>query len=241
MTATKVNLRLKSSFAGTIYDHIKKLISDGELKPNQRITVQEFAKYFNVSITPVREAFQRLMAESYLSSNNANRNELRVISLTSEEVNNIYEFYRALDFNGLKRNIDRVSDKLIAELAKMHEALGGFYQKKQLKSYFRQNFEIHAAIWKAGQNDFVFQTMVKAQEKLSIFIRMFPDHFYSADVLARSYQEHGELLEALRRKDLDRIENVLDRHWAEGFFPEPNFEDDRGPKKQLVKSELKSE
>lgn len=223
MPGTKVNLRLKSSFAGTIYDHVKKMIFDGELKPDQRITVQEFAKYFNVSITPVREAFQRLMAENYLSSNNANRNELRVISLTSEEVNNIYELYRVLDFYGLKKNIGRISDRMIFDLAKMHDALSGFYQKKQLEAYFRQNLEIHAAIWKACQNDFIFQTMMKAQEKLSIFIRMFPDHFYSADVLARSFQEHGELLEALRRKDLGWLEKILDRHWAEGFFPVADF------------------
>jgi len=223
MTGTKVNLRLKSSFAGTIYDHVKKLIFDGELKPDQRITVQEFAKYFNVSITPVREAFQRLMAENYLSSNNANRNELRVINMTAEEVNNIYEFYRALDIYGVKKNLGKISPTVLADLARMTEILGGYYEKKQLKSYFRQNFEIHAAIWKACQNDFVYQVMVKAQDKLSIFIRLYPDHFYSDAVLARSYRDHCELIEALRRKDAVELENILERHWAEGFFPFADF------------------
>lgn len=219
MSGARVNLRLKSSFAGTIYDHVKKLIIEGELKPAQRITVQEYARYFNVSITPVREAFQRLMAENYLSSNNQNRNELRVISMTGKEVNEIYEFIRALDIHGIKTHLANITDPVIADLAKKHEALGGYYEKKQLKSFFRENFEIHSVIWKATQNDFVYQTMMKATDKLTIFLRLYPEHFYSDDVLARSFREHAELLEALRRKDAAALERLLQRHWAEGFFP----------------------
>lgn len=224
MTGAKVNLRLKSSFAGTIYDHIKKLIYEGELKPDQRITVQEYAKYFNVSITPVREAFQRLMAENYLSSNNANRNELRVISMSGREINEIYEFIQALDIHGIKTNLARVTEPVIAELARRHEALKGYYEKKQLKSFFRENFEIHSVIWKATQNDFVYQTMMKATDKLVIFMRLYPEHFYSDDVLAKSFREHTEMLDALRRKDVAVLENILQQHWAEGFFPFADFE-----------------
>lgn len=219
MPGAKVNLRLKSSFAGTIYDHVKKLIMEGELKPDQRITVQEYAKYFNVSITPVREAFQRLMAENYLSSNNQNRNELRVISMTGKEVNQIYEFIRALDIHGIRTHLAKITEPVISELTKRHEALKGYYEKKQLKSFFRENFEIHAVIWKATQNDFVYQTMMKATDKLTIFLRLYPEHFYSDEVLSKSFHEHGELLDALRRKDAAAIERLLERHWAEGFFP----------------------
>lgn len=226
MTNSRVNLRLKSSFTGTIYDHIKKLIFDGTLKPSQRITVQEFASYFNVSITPVREAFQRLLAENYLSSNNANRNELRVINLTPEEVDDIYELYRALDIWGVKKNIARLTEKFIADLTAMHDALTLHYRKSQLKSYFRQNYEFHAAIWKACQNDFIYQTMVSAQNKISIYIGLFPEHFYSPDVLARSYGNHCELMEALAHRDIARLEKVLERHWGEGFFQRANL----GPK-----------
>jgi DNA-binding GntR family transcriptional regulator len=230
MPGTKVNLRLKSSFAGTIYDHVKKLIIEGELKPDQRITVQEYAKYFNVSITPVREAFQRLMAENYLSSNNANRNELRVLSMTGKEVNDIYEFIRALDIHGIRTNLSKITDPVIAELAKKHEAMAGFYEKNQLKSFFRENFEIHSVIWKATQNDFIYQTMVKATDKLTIFIRLYPEHFYSDDVLAKSYREHVELLDALRRKDAAKLENLLEQHWAEGYFPFADTDNGKNPR-----------
>jgi len=230
MPGTKVNLRLKSSFAGTIYDHVKKLIIEGELKPDQRITVQEYAKYFNVSITPVREAFQRLMAENYLSSNNASRNELRVLSMTGKEVNDIYEFIRALDIHGIRTNLSKITDPVIAELTKKQEALTGFYEKKQLKSFFRENFEIHTVIWKATQNDFIFQTMVKATDKLNIFIRLYPEHFYSDDVLAKSYREHAELFDALRRKDAVALESLLEAHWAEGYFPFADFKYGKNPR-----------
>ena len=220
MANSKVNLRLTPSFTGTIYEHIKKLIFDGKLKPGQRITVQEFATYFNVSITPVREAFQRLLAENFLSSNNANRNDLRVISLTSEELNQIYELYRALDIWGLKKNLARISDKHLSELSAIHESLRGYYEKRELKSYFRQNYEFHSAIWRICQNEFICQTLIAAQKKISIFITLFPDHFYSPAVLAESYADHCELMDALRQKDIGRLEIILNKHWREGFFPD---------------------
>jgi DNA-binding GntR family transcriptional regulator len=223
MSDPKMNLRLKSSFAGTIYEHIKELICSGELKPNQRITVQEFAKYFNVSITPVREAFQRLLAEKYLSSNKSNRNELSVINLTPEEVNDIYELYRALDPWGLKQNLGRIPDKVVMELSDIHETLRISYEKRDLKSFFRKNFDFHALIWKACHNDFVYQIMVDAQSKISIFVGMFPERFYSPEVLTRSFNDHCEMIEAIRVKDMARLEIVLDRHWQKDFFKESHL------------------
>ncbi len=218
MSDSKMNLRLKSSFAGTIYDHIKQLILDGELKPNQRITVQEFANYFNVSITPVREAFQRLLAEKYLSSNKKNRNELRIINLTQEEVNDILELYCALDIWGIKRNLADFSEKIVSDLSALHEALRVSYEKKDLKSFFRENFEFHALIWKVCHNDSVFQIMVNAQSKISIFAGLFPERFYSPEILARSFNDHCELIEAIKQKDIVRLEKVLERHWGKDFF-----------------------
>jgi DNA-binding GntR family transcriptional regulator len=224
MANARVNLRLKSSFAGIIYDHIKELIITGKLKPDQRITVQEFARYFNVSITPVREAFQRLLAEKYLSSNNTNRNELRVINLSSEEMNNIYELLRALDTWGMRKSLAALPDKVISKLTAMHEVLKEYYEKRQLKSYFRQNFEIHSTIWKVCHNDFIYETMINAQEKISIFLSLFPEHFYSSEVLDLSFQDHCDLIEAIRLRDVNGSVKILERHWREGFFPETEAE-----------------
>lgn len=220
MPKTRVNLRLTSSFAGIIYDHLKKLIHDGELKPNQRITVQEFAKYFNVSITPVREAFQRLLAENYLCSNSSNRNELRVISLSLDEVNKIFELTGALDIYGVKKSLPHISEKAIHELKKMNEALTVYYNKRHVRSYLKQNLKIHYRIWQTYDNEFIYQTLVKAQERISLVIGIMPNRFYTPDILTKSHDNHCELMAAIESRDLQQAEDVLQRHWGKDFFGE---------------------
>ena len=224
MPQPKVNLRLRSNFTGIIYDHIKKLICEGKLKPGQRITVQEFANYFNVSITPVREALNRLLSEDYLTSESANRNELRVINVTSKEINEIYELFRALDIYGLKKNLSKMHDTLISELADMHKVLEIYFEKKHLKAYFRQNYLIHSTIWKACQNDFIYKAMIAAQNKILIFMSLFPELYYSPEVLNKSFSDHCELMEGLKSRDINRVEKILERHWGEGFFPNTDIQ-----------------
>ena len=220
MLSTRVNLRLTSSFAGIIYDHLKKLILDGELKPNQRITVQEFAKYFNVSIPPVREAFQRLLAENYLSSNSTNRNELRVISLSFDEVNKIFELTGALDAYGMRKSLPDFPEKAILELKKMNETLTEYYKKEHVKSYLKQNLKIHSRIWQTYDNEYIYQTLVKAQERISLVIGIMPDRFYTPGILKKSHDHHCELMEAIESRDIERVEEVLRRHWGRDFFVE---------------------
>ncbi len=220
MPDSKVNLRLTSSFAGIIYDHLRKLILDGELRPNQRITVQEFAKYFNVSITPVREAFQRLLAENYLFSDNSNRNELRVISVSLDEINKIFELTGALDIFGMKKSLANFPEKAIEELKKMNETLTEYYNKKSVKSYLKENLKIHSRIWKIYDNEFILQALVKAQEKVSLVIGILPNRFYTPSVLKKSHDNHCELMEAIEKRDIKWAEEVLLRHWGKDFFRE---------------------
>jgi DNA-binding GntR family transcriptional regulator len=225
MPNIKVNLRLTASFAGVIYDHLKKLILDGELKPNQRITVQEFAKYFNVSITPVREAFQRLLADNYLSSNNRNRNELRVISLSLDEVNKIFELTGALDIYGMKKSLQNFPEKAVHELKKMNEILTEYYKKKYIKSYLKQNLKIHYRIWQIYDNEYIYQTLVKAQERISLVIGIIPNRFYTPSILKKSHTNHCELMEAIENRDMQQAEEVLQRHWEKDFFCDLTYGD----------------
>ncbi len=218
MVQAKVNLKLQPNLTETIYERIKKLICDGKLKPGQRITISEFTNYFNVSITPVRGAMNRLGAEGYLISESANRKEFKVINITQKDIDDIYELFQALEIFGLKKNIESLPESLINELLSMHELLGKYYKEKQLKLYFRQNYSIHSRIWSATQNGFIYKTMVAAQSKILIFIGLYPDFFYSPDVLERSFLDHCELMEGLKSRDIVSIERVLERHWGKGFF-----------------------
>ncbi len=218
MPFTRFDLKQTSTFSETIYKHIKKLILSGQLKANRRITIQEFADYFNVSITPVREAFQRLIADEYLKI--SARNQFKVIGLSMEDVNKIFELTKALDVFGMIKNLLHIPDEVVWELKKMNDRLTEYYKKKHLKLYLKQNLEIHFRIWKEYKNDFIYHTLTNAQEKIIIIIGISPDIFYTPKVLEKSHDEHCQLLVAIERRDVNLAKRILERHWKENFFIE---------------------
>jgi DNA-binding GntR family transcriptional regulator len=151
MKNKKYDLQQSTTFVDEIYGQIKNMILSRKLKSDQRITIREFAEYFNVSITPVREAFQRLKAEKLISINA--RSDIRVISLPEDELKHILELNAALDAYGIKKNLKNFSDALIEELRNMHKKYEQYYRDKNLKMLFKQSSKIHERIWQAYDNE----------------------------------------------------------------------------------------
>lgn len=211
MVKIKRNLQETSTFTDKIYQHIKELILGGRLKPNQRITVAEFTDYFNVSVTPVREAFQRLMAEKYIAI--YKRSNIKVIGLSEEEVRNIFELNRVLDVYGMKQNLKDFSDPLIDELNKMHARLKEYYENKEMDQYFTYNMKIHERIWKAYNNEIVYQTLIDANSRISQFMENFAEKYYPPKAKKKTFREHCELMKAIETRDAKLASKILENHW----------------------------
>jgi DNA-binding GntR family transcriptional regulator len=207
----KKNLQETSTFTDKIYQHIKELILCGKLKPNQRITVAEFTEYFNVSVTPVREAFQRLMAEKYIAI--YKRSNIKVIGLSVEEVKNIFELNRVLDVYGMKQNLKHFSDSQIAELKKKHAKLKEYYEEKRMNQYFTHNMKIHERIWHGYNNEIIYQTLVNANSRISLFIENFAEKYYPPKAIKKTYREHCELMKAIEARDAKLAAEILENHW----------------------------
>ncbi len=211
MKSNKYDLQRSTTFVDKIYQHIKNLILSRKLKSDQRITVKEFADYFNVSITPVREAFQRLKAENYISINA--RSDIRVIGLPADESKKILELNIALDTYGIKKNLKKFPDNLIDELKKMHEQYKRYYRNKNLKMLFKQSNKIHERIWQAYDNEIIYQTLLNANEKISLFVGSFADSYYSPHVIKKSYEDHCALMQAIEKRDAKAAAKILANHW----------------------------
>lgn len=211
MKKSKHNLRRSKTFVDKIYTHIKNLILSRKLKSGQRITVQEFADYFNVSITPVREAFQRLMSENLIAINA--RSDIHVVGLPPDESEKILELNIALDTYGIKKNLKNFSDELIAELKELHQEYERYYREGNMRMVFRQSSKIHERIWRAYGNEFIYQTLVKANERFSLFVGSFADNYYPPHIQKKSYEDHCALIKAIEKRDAKKAAQILADHW----------------------------
>lgn len=209
---------LPPSRSEAIYDHLRKQITDGELRPNQRITVQEFADFFQVSSTPIREIFQRLRAERLLYSDSANRNELKVISVSRDDVNKVFEFIKALDIFGMRAYLKTFPEPAVQDLRTLFKSLGEHYKKRDARQFNKVNLMIHQRIWQAYGNEYFYKALIDAQEKLELYIGIVPDRYYTPEVLSRSYAEHSELMDIIEKRNVKRAEEFMERHWKQDYL-----------------------
>jgi len=201
----------------TIFQFIKKSIISGEFKPNQRIHEKKIAEIFNVSTTPVREAFQRLSAEKYLILNA--RKEVIVAGLSPKAIRELYEVIRVLDVFSAKKSIENLTDKDISEIKIMTDKLSEFHKKKNVQSYIKQNSQIHMKLWKNCGNEFLYQSLVDLLEKATAFGDQVNAHFSSVrPYFERSFKDHIELNTAVEKRDATELEKILRSHWGKGYY-----------------------
>jgi len=203
----------------SIYQYLKKEIIEGRLLPNQRLQSKEVAERFNVSSTPVRDAFLRLVSEGYLVMNV--RRGILVHEKTQAEVKQLYEIVRALDKIALKCFLRNPKNKTINKLKEMTCKLGTNYEEKNARKYLQLNLKIHENIWKECGNKFLYDTLVQVMGKIAIY-RMHNKFapFSSRSAIEKSYKDHLDIMESIEAGDIHRLEQIIELHWGEEFSVE---------------------
>ncbi|HEX2695942.1 MAG TPA: GntR family transcriptional regulator [Acidobacteriota bacterium] len=210
-------IELPATISQAIYDHLKKAIIRGELKPGQRIQEKDIAALFHVSSTPVREAFFRLAAERFLTI--TARKEVLVQGTSDAQVMELYEVVRALDGHAMKKVVRELTGHDLEKFRLMTMKLGEYYEAGDHQRYLEQNLKIHDRLWQVCGNKYLYAALTQLMEKIAIY-RKHCDFvpFADAGAMEKSYRDHQFIQEALERRDLDGLEKVIETHWGEEFI-----------------------
>jgi DNA-binding GntR family transcriptional regulator len=220
-----------ATISQAIYEYLKKAIIRGEYGPGRRLQEKEFAAMFNVSSTPVREAFFRLAAEKYLTI--TARKEVLVQRTSDDEVQELYEVVRALDATAMQKVIANLSNQDLDRLRMMTARLGEFYEAGDHQNYLEQNLKIHDRLWQACANKSLYEALTQLMEKIAIYRKhndFFP--FSAPEAMEKSYRDHQRIQECLDRRDIESLEKLIETHWGEEFIkPMGSIPVDLGPSK----------
>lgn len=93
--------------ADGIYRRVIDLILFGEFAHGDRLILQDLAERFSVSLTPVREALQRLAAEGFIESEP--RKGYRVKSPSTQQVKDLWNVRAGLEAVAVEAVIDRMA------------------------------------------------------------------------------------------------------------------------------------
>jgi DNA-binding GntR family transcriptional regulator len=186
----------QGNLSSRAYHALREALIAGRFPPGHRLVMQELASQLGTSITPVREACQRLVSERGL--------ELRSVrfavvpELTLARYVEVRAIRIALEGMAASVAASLMPDAEIAELSTLHQRFEAADRTGDRETAIQANREFHFRVYRAAGME-----MLTAQIE-SLWICMGPIlNVYYREVHADyvGADEHVRLIEALRRRD----------------------------------------
>lgn len=212
------------SLADQAYDAIRSAITNGELPPGEKITERGLAAMLSVSPTPVREAIRRLEQEGLVERKGSRSTVVFDASDTSSLELGLIEAslktvaVRLAATNASETAIDRMeqhlreADQLREELRRAVEA-GEEYpaDTAELLLLALRSFHVEA---EGACGNAVLLRMLSTVNAFNFRDRaeVLKSRVTSGQVLNDRYEEHQQILDAIRRRDPDDAERVMSSH-----------------------------
>jgi len=192
-----------------VADRLRELITRGELSPGERLNERLLTERFGISRTPLREAIKILSAEGLVKLL-PNRGAI-VTTITPANAQDMFQVMAVLEALAGELACQRASDEDIAEVAELHERMRAYHADGDLTDYFEFNQRIHQKIVDCAGN----LELTDAYRRISVRIRRAR---YMANLSKSRWNEamdeHEDILDALVRRDSERLKALLAAHLA---------------------------
>jgi DNA-binding GntR family transcriptional regulator len=183
----------------TIYRAIADRILFGEFPPGQPLTLQGMADELSVSLTPVRDAVRRLVAEGALVSHDNRRVSVPVVDRrTYRELISLRLF---LEGKMALFAIEHIDTKGIDRMARFDDALDQAIVAGDIGKYMRSNYHFHFTLYEYSD------CRVSLPIARSIWIQLGPSHRVVCGRFGTSNltDRHKKILSALRLRDSEAL------------------------------------
>ena len=193
------------------YHAIKEDIISGRLRPSEKLVISTIAKQLGVSDIPVREALQTLAQEGLTDL--VPHVGYVVSSLVAEDVKEIFELRASLEALAARLAVRRLSDIDIEELAMIVDESRAFMDTKDFQGYWELNRKLHFELYKHCGN----KRLINYLNDLYSYSRRFPPYFVHVAELDRSIAGHEDLINILKSRDEDTIEQYMKHHCQDAY------------------------
>ena len=195
------------SLKDRVYQNIKFQIIRGVLKPGTRLPEEELSKAMNISRAPIREAFNRLEKEGFVSI--VPRKGAAVSKVTAQAIEDIFEIRKSLESLAVKKSIGKIS---IEELEKVGDGFKKFINKptnaENCIQYLALDKKFHDLLSQNCGNKKLIDLLANLQEQ----IHWLRNISLKRITFAGSVGEHLAIIEALQKNDEKLILKTLLQH-----------------------------
>jgi DNA-binding GntR family transcriptional regulator len=193
-----------ATVASRIADTIAERIIAGTLAPDVPLRQDHIAREFSSSHVPVREAFRQLEAQHLVIG--LPRRGVRVAPLDATSIREISEMRAALEVVALRHAAPRLTP---AHLAKIELALIEGENAETLQDFEAANRAFHQALVMPCAMPRLLASLDGLQRANS---RLVFAMARSSGWRPRSNQDHRQILQALRARNIEQASSLLARH-----------------------------
>lgn len=182
-----------------IYKEIRRSIIMGHCKPGERIDVDEMARRYQTSVTPLRDALQMLMQEGLVTIKP--RSGYFVTRITLKQLRDMMELRKILELAAVERAAQRITPEQIQELRSVHAGYTGD-DDESYDRYTDENRRFHYTVGLASGNFELAESIGRLHDRLARFM-----------VLRRAGQSqevtHARIVDALEKHDVNEARRAL--------------------------------
>ncbi|MEU1425094.1 GntR family transcriptional regulator [Kitasatospora sp. NPDC005751] len=195
------------SKADLVYGSLHDAIARGDLRPGQRINMDELARNLGVSKIPVREAVKRLEADGLVVSRV--HAGVTVAEIDKTEMRGVFLAREAIEGLVARLAAERVTDALLADLDAAQHDMRAALATGAVGRLPEHNSEFHRALARAGG----YRVLGELAEQLLLTIRR---HRITAPMDLHNWkaviEEHDTIIAALRSGDPEAAERAARAH-----------------------------
>lgn len=193
-----------------VFRALREALRSGVYKPGDRLREEEVASRLQVSRTPVREAFGRLVSKGLVVPGQGRG--LIVRRLDTAEVVELYAMREILEAAAARLAAKHASEPEIEALRDLEEQFERAGNDAQEMA--RLNRLFHESIFAASRNRYLDSALQELQDAIALLGRT----TFSVDGRPGSAaREHRELIEAMATHDADKAETIARGHIRESL------------------------
>ena len=196
-----------------LYDKIKEKIIFQEIKCGEKINIDELSKLYGVSITPVREAINRLSQEGLVEF--VPNVGAKVFKMNEETLRNINEacyYFEKLAFDYICEN-DLV-DQVIKEMDEILDLQVKADEKGDEIEFFKNSKKFHEIMINRIDNEVLKKPLYQIHGQYNIANKVV---YANAEYRKNSVREHMELLSELKKGKNKKVLKLLKAHYFDSF------------------------
>jgi DNA-binding GntR family transcriptional regulator len=205
------SLRQRKPLGHMVYENLRQAIVRGAIAPGTRLVENQIAEAQGISRTPVREAIHKLERERFIER--LAHGGFRVLGLSRQDIVETFGIRSVLEgYAARLAALNHRSEDLHPLEAKIDE-FERLLERKQLKSLPELNTQFHDLLYTLSRSPRLIAMIYALRDHIYRYRQVILKNEHQA---ATSNEDHRLMLRHIRRRDAERVEQLVREHILKG-------------------------